>query len=104
MEEIKVMLVCGGGASSGFLASSMRKAAKKKGIVMDIFARSEGDIDNYKNEIDVLLLGPHLRYLLDEATEKIAGTNVKLSVIENDIYGSLDGARAVNKVLQMLEE
>ncbi|MGY3779465.1 PTS sugar transporter subunit IIB [Isobaculum melis] len=103
MDEIKVMLVCGGGASSGFLASSMRKAAKKKGLMMDIFAKSESDVDNFKNEIQVLLLGPHLKYLEEEIKERIAGTSVKLAVIENAIYGSLNGELAVEKVLQMME-
>lgn len=103
MDEIKVMLVCGGGASSGFLASSMRKAAKKKGLMMDIFAKSESDVDNFKNEIQVLLLGPHLKYLEEEIKERIAGTSVKLDVIENAIYGSLNGELAVEKVLQMME-
>lgn len=103
MDEIKVMLVCGGGASSGFLASSMRKAAKKKGLMMDIFAKSESDVDNFKNDIQILLLGPHLKYLEEEIKERIAGTSVKLDVIENTIYGSLNGELAVEKVLQMME-
>ncbi|MDR1794966.1 MAG: PTS sugar transporter subunit IIB, partial [Erysipelotrichaceae bacterium] len=29
MAVIRVLLVCGGGASSGFLANNMRKAAKE---------------------------------------------------------------------------
>ena len=48
MKIIKVMLVCGGGASSGFLATSMRKAARKREIAMEVFAKSESDIDNFK--------------------------------------------------------
>lgn len=101
---IKVMLVCGGGASSGFLATSMRKAARKSGITMDIFARSESEINSFKDEIDVLLVGPHLQYLMNEITEKLVGTKVKVSIIENDIYGSLDGVRAVDKVMKLLEK
>lgn len=99
---IKVMLVCGGGASSGFLAASMRKAAKKKGITMDIFAKSESEIDNFKNDIQVLLVGPHLKYLMEEIREKLTGTEVKCSLIENEIYGALDGNKAVEKVLNLL--
>lgn len=98
------MLVCGGGASSGFLATSMRKAARKREIAMEVFAKSESDIDNFKNDIDVLLVGPHLQYLMEEVNAKLEGTSVIASLIENDIYGSLDGNRAVEKVLKLLEE
>lgn len=30
MKNIKVLLACGSGASTGFMATSMRKSAKKK--------------------------------------------------------------------------
>lgn len=103
MEDVKVMLVCGGGASSGFLASSMRKAAKKKGLMMDIFAKSESEIDNYKNEIDALLIGPHLTYLENEIKGKLEGTSVKMAIIDNTVYGSLNGEKAVENVLTLLE-
>ncbi|MBP1041008.1 PTS sugar transporter subunit IIB [Vagococcus sp. BWB3-3] len=104
MDKITVMLVCGGGASSGFLASSMRKSAKKQQLIMEVFATSESEIDNHVDEIDVLLVGPHLRYLEEEIQEKLAGKDIKLAIIENDIYGSLDGERAVKKVINMMEE
>lgn len=104
MSKITVMLVCGGGASSGFLAQSMRKYSKKQGMDYEIFAKSETDIDNYKDEIDVLLIGPHLAFIEPEIKEKLADKNVKISVIEKEIYGTLDGEKAVKKVENMLSE
>lgn len=56
MKNIRVLLACGSGASTGFMATSMRKSAKKKGIEADIKARSESEIDKYLSEIDCLLL------------------------------------------------
>ena len=38
--SLKVLLVCGTGASSGFMAVSMRKAAKKPGLDYRIKERS----------------------------------------------------------------
>ena len=32
MKKLSVLLVCGSGASSGFMAANMRKAAKAKGL------------------------------------------------------------------------
>lgn len=58
--SLKVLLVCGTGASSGFMAVSMRKAAKKQGLDYQIQARSEAELDNYLDETDVIMIGPHL--------------------------------------------
>ena len=40
METLKILLCCGAGMSSGFLASSARKTAKKKKLNVTIEARS----------------------------------------------------------------
>ena len=40
MENLKVLLCCGAGMSSGFLASGARKVIKKQKLPMTIEARS----------------------------------------------------------------
>ena len=69
MKKLNVLLVCGSGASSGFMAANMRKAASKQGLEIDIKARSESEIENYIDEIDALMVGPHLAYILDDIDE-----------------------------------
>ena len=66
MKKLNVLLVCGSGASSGFMATNMRKAAVARGLDVDIKARSESEIENYIEDIDVLMVGPHLAYILDD--------------------------------------
>lgn len=104
MKKISVMLVCGGGASSGFLAQNMRRYAESKQLVIDVFARSESEIVNYKQDIDVLFIGPHLKYLLEDAKKRLVDTNVKVEVIDDMVYATLDGEKAVNRVLALMEE
>lgn len=43
-ERKSILLICGSGASSGFMAANMRKAAKKKGLNYEIKARSESEL------------------------------------------------------------
>ena len=38
---LKIVLCCGSGASSGFMAQNIKKAARKKGMEIDVTARSE---------------------------------------------------------------
>lgn len=66
----KVLLVCGTGASSGFMAANARKAAKKLNLDMEIKAKSESEIEDYLNEIDVLLVAPPLNIWLTRLRAK----------------------------------
>lgn len=66
MENLKVMLCCGAGMSSGFLASNARKVAKKQKLAVSIEARSQSEVAEYLSSIDVLLLGPHYAVDLDK--------------------------------------
>lgn len=99
MATIEILLVCGSGASSGFMAANMRKAATKKGLDFSIKARSESEIENYIDEIDVLMVGPHLAYILDEVEEYTHGTDVKVLLMRSDYYATLDGSAAIEHLI-----
>lgn len=102
MKRWNVLLVCGSGASSGFMAANMRKAAVRMGIELEIKARSESEIENYIDEIDVLMIGPHLRYLVEEISQE-APENVTVILMEHGYYASLDGEKALKHMLRELE-
>ena len=92
MGKLNVLLVCGSGASSGFMAANMRKAAAEKKLELDIKARSESEIESYIDTTDVIMVGPHL----DEIKE-YANDNAKLKVIlmKPEYYSRLDGEKAI---------
>lgn len=96
---MKVLLVCGSGASSGFLASNMRKCAKLRGLDLEVIARSESEIENYANEIDALMIAPHLDYLAEEIREYIDNKNLKILLIERSYYATLDGDKTIDQLL-----
>jgi len=104
MEKLNVLLVCGSGASSGFMAANMRKAASKQGLDIDIKARSESEIENYIDEINVLMVGPHLAYILDEVEEYTHGEDVKVILMEPDYYSVLNGEMAIAHLLEEMEK
>ena len=41
---MKILLMCGAGASSGFMAQAMRKAANVQGLDIEIIARSDSEM------------------------------------------------------------
>lgn len=95
--SLNVLLVCGSGASSGFMAANMRKAAKKAGLDYKIQARSEAELSDYANDIDVLMVGPHLKSEF-EALQKSVPDKVVTILMKPDYYSILDGAAAVEHI------
>lgn len=87
----KILLACGSGASSGFIAQSMRQAAKKQSLEVLIKATSDTQILDLLPEVDVLLIGPHLKHKFDEINEEAQKFNVKASLINADQYAMIDG-------------
>ena len=57
MDKIRILLCCGAGMSSGFLAQQMRIAAKKMNVVAKIEAKNKNSVQDDVNAIDLLLLG-----------------------------------------------
>lgn len=99
MTDYNVLLVCGSGASSGFMAANIRKAAAARGITMKVNARSESEILNYVEDINCLLVGPHLASNLDSIKEDIEGYDIKCALISKECYARLNGDMAVDQIL-----
>ena len=91
MEKLNILLCCGAGMSSGFLAQQMRIAAKKIGVVASIEAKSQNTIANDIPKADILLIGPHLSYAYEELKGKCEPYHVPVLMIPKDMYAALDG-------------
>ena len=103
MGKLRVLLVCGSGASSGFMAANIRKAAKEKGLEMSVQARSDSEIDNYIEDVDLIMVGPHLEYVMDELEEYTEEYPVKIALMKPEYYSALDGAKAIEHILSLYE-
>ncbi|HIY93681.1 PTS sugar transporter subunit IIB [Companilactobacillus sp. HBUAS56275] len=101
--SLQVLLVCGTGASSGFMAVSMRKVAKKKGLDYQIKARSESELENYLAETDVIMIGPHLSFMEAEIKQLVTGTDKKVILMNSDYYATLDGEKALDHLQSVLD-
>ena len=95
-DDIRVLLVCGTGASSGFMAANMRKAVAAHGYNIKVTARSESEIANFIDETDVIMVGPHLSYVGDDAVTGI--------LMKPEYYSSLDGEAAVQHLVDVINE
>lgn len=104
MADKTIMLVCVSGMSTSLLVSKMRKAAEEKGLDAEIFAISASDADsNLANKkIDVLMLGPQVKYMEKEFAGKLADSDTKLAVINMQDYGMMKGEKVLDEALELI--
>ena len=85
---MKILLMCGAGASSGFMAQAMRKAAKEQGIEnFEIIARSEAEMMNNLQGTDLVMFGPHLAFKREALEKDLKKFNIPFAFIDKDAYG-----------------
>lgn len=97
---IRIMLACAGGFSTSLLMNKMRDEAAKQGIEVTVNAIGEMSVSEHLGEFDVLLLGPQVRYVLNDI-KKIVGPNVPVAVIDMRDYGTMNGANVLNTAIKM---
>lgn len=101
---MKILLMCGAGASSGFMAQAMRKAAKEQGIEdIEIIARSEAEMTNNLAGTDIVMFGPHLAFKKEALEHDLQQYDVPFTFIDKDAYGSIDGEAALKQALETLK-
>lgn len=103
MKTIRVLLCCGAGFSSGFLAQRGRQAAKKKQLDMTLEARSESVVSEYLDKTDIILVGPHYASALPKLREEGKPYGIKAELIPADIYSTLNGDALVELALRIAE-
>lgn len=104
MENIRILLCCAAGYSSGILAQKAKKAAKDRGININIDARSESQAESFLGQIDVMLLAPHYANIVDQFKKLAEPYGVPVAVIPHRIYGLIDGEALLDLAIKTIEE
>ncbi|MEG0294003.1 PTS sugar transporter subunit IIB [Enterococcus sp.] len=101
-----IMLVCSAGMSTSLLVTKMQKAAEEKGIESEIFAVSASEADQQieTKKVDVLLLGPQVRFMKAQFEKKLEPQNIPLDVIDMKDYGMMNGEKVLAVALKLIEE
>lgn len=97
---MKILIVCGAGASSTFVALRLRRTAAERGLDLSVAAGSEADLPAALDGIDVLLVGPHLagreQGIRAHASERGVAAVV---LLPETIFAERDGALALDLAL-----
>ena len=103
METKEIMLVCAAGMSTSLLVTKMQKAAEERQLVAKIFAVPVPEAEEYlaQHSVDVLLLGPQVRYLLDGFKDKYP--NLPAQVIPMTDYGMMKGDKVLDLAQSLMK-
>lgn len=96
----KIMLVCSAGMSTSLLVTKMQNAARERDFSVEIFAVPESEASNYM-DIDVVLLGPQVRFLHSKIEKMMGGTPVE--VINSIDYGTMNGNKVLNHAIDLMK-
>ena len=96
MAKKTIMLVCSAGMSTSLLVTKMQKAAEAKGLEADIFAVSASEADQHleSKDVNVLLLGPQVRFMKGDFEKRLAPKGIPLEVINMADYGMMNDENA----------
>lgn len=93
----KFYLFCSAGMSTSLLASKMQKAADANKLPIEVKAFPIGTMGDIieKHNPDCILLGPQVKYLLDDTKQRYGHLKKPIMVIDMKDYGVMDGEKVL---------
>lgn len=83
---MRILVVCGAGASSTFVAQRLRRAASNAGLDWEASAGMEHSVSG--SDHDLILVGPHLADRLNDIREH---AHSPVAVLPDDVFADRDG-------------
>ena len=96
---MKIIVVCGAGASSTFVAQRIRRAARERDIAVDVVPTALAMLDTELPDADVVLLGAHLAR---EAHGLRGRTSVAVAVLPEAAFTDSSGLTALSAALAVV--
>lgn len=100
---MKIILVCSAGMSTSMLVKKMRSAAEDKGLEADIEALAESQLKNNLDNLDVVLIGPQVRYLEKKIKEQLEPKGIRVAIIDQMAYGMIRGDKVLEQAIALTE-
>ena len=97
----KILLLCSAGMSTSLLVTKMNSVAKEKGIELEIFALPVGEASTVIDEVDIVLLGPQVRFQKGLVDNLVKG-RIPVEVIEMRDYGTMNGKAVLERALEIM--
>lgn len=105
MSKKKIYLFCDAGMSTSIMVNKMMEVVDKHQMPLEItafpVARAQEVVDQEKPV--AILLGPQVRFLLEKTKEQFAPQGIPVAAITPEIYGMMDGEKALKEALKLIK-
>ena len=101
----KVYLFCNAGMSTSLLASNMQKVSDNHNLPIEVKAFSDSKMEEIvkRENPDVILLGPQVKYKYQDTLDKYGDTGAAIEVIDLEDYGNVNGERVLKRSIQLIK-
>jgi PTS system cellobiose-specific IIB component len=101
---MKILVVCGAGASSTFVAQRINRAARAQALPYSATATDEASLARSLQASDLILLGPHLAPHFEQILEQARPHGVGVVLLDADVFADLDGTRTLARIEAALRD
>ena len=98
---MKILLVCNQGMSTSVLVKNMYKYADEQTMIE---AKPVTEYQDVASQFDIILIGPQIRYQLQEVEQVAKKNGMKAAVIDAAAYGMLDGKKVLAQARSLVSE
>lgn len=98
---MKIILVCSAGMSTSMLVKKMRDSAEARNIDVEISAVAESQLKNNLENLDVVLIGPQVRYLEKKIKQQLEPQGIKVDIINQLAYGMMKGDKVLDQAIEL---
>ncbi|MDU5336467.1 PTS sugar transporter subunit IIB [Enterococcus sp.] len=106
MSKKQIYLFCDAGMSTSIMVNKMMEVVEKHNMPLQItafpVARSQEVVE--KEKPVAILLGPQVKFLFEKTKEQFAPQGIPVAVIAPEIYGMMDGEKAMKEVLKLIKQ
>lgn len=99
---MNILLCCSAGMSTSLLVTKMEKSAQTQGIECKIWAVGSGEVKNHIDNADVLLLGPQVRFMLNQMKQDVGG-KIPIESINPMHYGLCNGEEVLKQAILLIK-
>ncbi len=101
---MKIILCCSAGMSTSLLVKKMEEAAVAQNLQAHIEAIPYQDVNRYLNDTNVILLGPQVRFKLNDMKKIGEKNNIEVAVIDTIKYGRMDGKGVLEDAIKLMSK
>lgn len=92
---MRILVVCGAGASSTFVAQRINGAARTRELPWSAVATNEVSLPEELESSDLVLVGPHFAAHLEQIRQLAAPHGVGVVLMDANAFSDLDGTQAL---------